>query len=168
MDLLAFEPGDMYFAEPLDARAEALIAQASEAYGSPEAEGYLRDAEQLAPVHLTVLVALYRYHFYRHQHGAALADAAQVLGVIGARLDLPEDWRDLTPEHVADAMGANAELIRLYLHALKGAGYLYLRLNEAERGLARLDKVAALDPKDRIGAKALADVARQALQNDAA
>ena len=35
MDLLAYEAGEMYFEEPLD--AEALIRQASQSYGEPEA-----------------------------------------------------------------------------------------------------------------------------------
>jgi len=58
--------------------------------------------------------------------------------------------------------------VRFYLHALKGAGYLLLRLGQTKQGLVRLDKVAELDPKDRIGAAALADVVRQTLSSDAA
>jgi hypothetical protein len=47
--------------------------------------------------------------------------------------------------------------------ALKGAGYLQLRLGDYETALARLEKVSELDSNDRLGAKALIDVAREAL-----
>jgi len=168
MDLLDFEPGTMYYDEPLDARAQALLAEAALAYGEPLAEAKLREAEAIAPEHLSVLVALYRYYFYRHQHGAALAIAAQTTDVVGRQLNFATAWQDVNLDDIARATTIRAELTRFYLHALKGAGYLYLRLGNHGEGLKRLDHVAALDPKDRIGAKALAAVARQALQEDAA
>jgi tetratricopeptide (TPR) repeat protein len=171
MDLLDFEPGGpgtQYFDEPLDVRAATLIEQAAQAYGSPEAEAKLRQAEAIAPEHLGVLVALYRHYFYRHQHSAALAIAAQAMNVVARRLNFANVWAAVGAEDIARAVIGQAELTRFYLHALKGAGYLHLRLGAVDEGLKRLDHVAALDPKDRIGAKALADVVRQALQTDAA
>jgi len=168
MDLLAYEAGEMYFTEPLDPRAEALLDKASETYGEPQAEAYLRQAERIAPEHLTVMVALYRYHFYRHQHDAALSVTADVLGIVARRLNIANDWREVTLNDLHNAAAQATELVRFYLHALKGSGYLLLRLGQTTQGLARLDKVAELDPKDRIGAAALAEVARQALSNDAA
>lgn len=168
MDLLDFKPGGMYFDEPLDLRVEVLILEAAMAYGAPKAEVTLRQAETLAPEHLSVLVALYRYYFYRHQHDAALAVASRAMEVVARRLNFTPLWQDVTADDIARATVERGELVRFYLHALKGAGYLYLRLGDIEAGLQRLDHVAALDAKDRIGAKALADVARQALQASAA
>jgi len=166
MDLLAYEAKDMYFSEPLDGAAEALIEKASEAYGQPQAETYLREAERIAPQHLTVLVALYRYYFYRHQHDLAFAIAEHVLETIARRQNLAVDWRQVTPEDIIRVADHSPELVRFYLHALKGAGYLSLRLEDPKGGLERLDKVGELDPKDRIGAIALATVAREAMQNE--
>lgn len=168
MDLLAYEAGEMYFDVPLDAKAETLIQQAGKTYGEPEAEGFLREALKIAPQHLTVLVALYRFHFYRHQHAEALAIATQALEIVARRLDIAPDWRDVSLNDMSSAANTGVELVRFYLHALKGAGYLLLRLGDCERGLARFDKVAELDPKDRIGAAALAEVAREALGSSAA
>lgn len=171
MDLLDFEPGargTQYFDEPLDVRAESLIEQAAQTYGSPEAEDKLRQAEAIAPEHLSVLVALYRYYFYGHRYGAALAIASQAMSVVARRLNFAADWAAVDADDIVHATIGRAELARFYLHALKGAGYLHLRLGDVEEGLKRLDHVAALDPKDRIGAKALADVVRQTLQTDAA
>lgn len=168
MDLLDFEPSAMYYNEPLDPRADALIGEAAKAYGTPQAETMLREAERLQPGHLSVLVALYRYYFYRHNHGAALAIAVQAMDVVSPQLGFPAAWRAVSEVDVVRASATQAELTRFYLHALKGAGYLHLRLGNVEDGLARLDHVASLDAKDRLGAKALADVARQALAADAA
>jgi len=168
MDLLDFEPTAMYFDEPLDPRAAALIEAAAEAYGEQQAEAYLREAEALQPRHLSVLVALYRYYFYRHQLDAALIVAAQAMDVAAGRLGFDGHWQALDIEDIARATAAQPELARFYLHALKGAGYLHLRLGNVEDGLNRLDHVAALDAKDRLGAKALADVARRALETNAA
>ena len=168
MDLLDFKPGEMYFDEPLDSRVEGLIFGAAMAYGGSKAEVKLRQAETIAPEHLSVLVALYRYYFYRHQHDAALAVASRAMEVVARRLNFAPAWRDVTVNDIVRATADRAELVRFYLHALKGAGYLYLRLGDIEAGLQRLDHVAALDAKDRIGAKALADVARQAVRTNAA
>ena len=168
MDLLDFEPGSMYFDEPLDPRAQTLLAEAALAYGDPEAEAKLLEAEAIVPEHLSVLVALYRYYFYRHQYGAAISVAGRSMDVVARRLNCSNTWAEVEPDDIARASTGQAELVRFYLHALKGAGYLDLRLGNHAKGLERLDHVSALDPKDRIGAKALADVARQALQDDAA
>jgi len=158
----------MYFDEPLDPRAQGLLAEAALAYGEPAAETKLLAAEAIAPEHLGVLVALYRYYFYRHQHGAALAVADRTMVVVARRLNFSRTWTEITPDDIARASAGQAELVRFYLHALKGSGYLHLRLGNHDKGLERLDRLTALDPKDRIGAKVLADVARQALQDDAA
>jgi hypothetical protein len=54
--------------------------------------------------------------------------------------------------------------MRFYLMALKGAGYLLLRSGDIRAGLARLEKVTELDTDDRLGVRALVQVARRELQ----
>jgi hypothetical protein len=106
---------------------------------------------------------LYRYYFYRHQHQDALAIADQVLDIVARRLDFALDWRRVTIDDVKTVAGHSTEWVRFYLLALKGAGYLSLRLDDLDGGLKRLNKVAELDPKDRIGAAALSAVAVKAM-----
>jgi hypothetical protein len=48
--------------------------------------------------------------------------------------------------------------------ALKGAGYLMLRMGKTQGGLERLEKVAELDVDDRMGVRSLVDLARQELR----
>jgi tetratricopeptide (TPR) repeat protein len=57
-------------------------------------------------------------------------------------------------------------MIRFYMLALKGAGYLELRLGRYESALERLEKVAELDAKDRLGSQALLTVVRNALSQE--
>ena len=168
MDLLKFEPTGMYYDETASADVEALIAAAGEARDPATAEAKLKQAEHLAPENLSVLVALYRFYFYGHRMSAALGIAETALDVVAKRLDFDPLWHHVADEDIARAMAEKPELARFYLHTLKGAGYLLLRLGLHDKGLARLDHVAGVDPQDRLGAAALADVARQALSETAA
>lgn len=168
MDLLKFEPTGMYYDEPAPAEVAALIEAASRARGAADAEGKLRQAEHLAPRNLSVLVALYRFYFYGHRMSAALSVAEKALDVVAKRLRFDPLWHHVAPQDIARAMAEQPELARFYLHTLKGAGYLLLRLGLHDKGLSRLDHIAGVDPQDRLGAAALASVARQVLNENAA
>lgn len=157
MDLQDFDGAGLYFDDPTAPQVEALLARAAERYAEGGAEIALLQAEALAPDSLSVLVGLYRFHYYQHRLGEALAVAERVLAVLAGRLDLPSDWRLLALEHL-DANNARIGLLRLHLLALKGAGYLSLRLGRFEQGKAMLAKVAALDADDRLGARLLLGV----------
>ena len=166
VDLLEFDSEDLYFEEPLDDVARQCLDQASEHYGTDEAERALMRAYFLEPEHPMVLVALYRFYYYQHRLKESLLVAERVLRVIGKRLEFPEDWRDLTEMRLGSGVMISMTLIRFYMLALKGAGFLELRLGDYASAMQRLEKVVELDSKDRLGAKALVDVAREALERD--
>ena len=84
MDLLDFEAESLYFDEPLKQEAQRCIEQAAASYGTVQAEGLLMRAYFLEPEHPSVLVALYRYFYYRHQLADALLVADRVLRVFAA------------------------------------------------------------------------------------
>lgn len=52
----------------------------------------------------------------------------------------------------------NVTMSRFYLFALKGAGYMTMRLGSLDAGAAMLRKVRELDPEDRMGASVLLNV----------
>jgi hypothetical protein len=54
-------------------------------------------------------------------------------------------------------------MTRFLLMALKGSGYLLLRLGEAAAALERFDKIAQIDSSDRLGIKELRGLAQAAL-----
>ncbi|MEL0584035.1 MAG: hypothetical protein AAES65_04020 [Candidatus Thiodiazotropha sp. (ex. Lucinoma kazani)] len=164
LDLLDFDKEELYFEEPLDPEVQRCLKKAADEYGTEVAETALMRAYFLEPSHPMVLVALYRFYYYQHRLKESLLVAKRVLKVIGKRLDLPEDWRDLTEMRIGSGVMVSMTMIRFYMLALKGAGYLELRLGEYESALERLEKVAELDLKDRLGAQALLEVVRKALE----
>lgn len=163
MDLHDFQAEQLYFEEPLTPQAGALIEQAAELYGEPEAEQRLLKAYELAPEHPLVLVALYRFFYYQHRLQDALRIAERTLVIAARSLGLPEDWRLLDRTLLQGAADASVTRLRFYMLALKGAGYLELRLGKHDSALHRLQQVTLLDDHDRLGAQALIDVFRASI-----
>ncbi len=158
MDLQDFDSDTLYYDTPLAPEVAARLAAAAEQYSEGGAEQPLLEAQALAPEDLTVLVGLYRFYYYQHRYEDALQIARRVLDVVGPRLQLPADWRMIESGHLAVAAGLGIALLRFYLLALKGAGYLNLRLGRFEQGKAMLVKVVELDTDNRLGARLLLDV----------
>ncbi len=154
MELNRIDIGELYFEAPSKPQVAALLAQAAAAYGTPEAALALEQAVALAPDDLQVLVALYRFDYYQHRLEQALHTGEHALAVAAQRLQWPT-WDQLTSAHVAAALVHEGGLARFYLLALKGVGYLYLRLGQREAGEARLRHLMYLDPLDQLGAGAL-------------
>jgi hypothetical protein len=167
MDLMDFDQAALYFDDPIAPDVERLIAAAGAGYGSPETESLLLRAYFLAPSQLVVLVALYRYYFYQHRLDDALIVADRTLAVAAARLNLPEQWQQLHPQHLGHAAIRSIGLLRFYLMVLKAAGYINLRLGRGPAGTQMLEKLIEIDSRDRLGGKALLDVYRNALQDAA-
>jgi tetratricopeptide (TPR) repeat protein len=165
MDMLDFESAALYFEEPLHAEAKGCLDRAAENYGGMLAEASLMRAYFLEPEHPVVLVALYRYFYYQHRIEDALLVAERVLQVFSKRLDFPEDWHELSEMQLGSGVMVSMAMIRFYMLALKGAGFLELRLGDYESAVARLNKVVELDSNDRLGAKALLNLAQEAINS---
>lgn len=159
MDLLDFSEKSLYFDEPLVEQAEVLIDQAAAEYGNSNVEPLLLEAYKIAPQHLTVLVALYRYYYYQHRLEDALYIAHQALVVSGQRLKFPQQWYQLTDAHLGAGALVSMGMVRFYLLALKAAGYLNLRLQKWQTAIDMLMKVSELDEADRLGTAALLEIA---------
>lgn len=167
-DLLDLGDEVLYFDETAAPGTEALIAEASGFYGEDDelAEAKLLRAYFLAPEQLSVLVALYRYYFYRHRLDDTLLVADRALAVSARRLEIAQDWRTLTPFAIAQAGHRNMGLLRFHLLALKGTAVVLLRLGRIGEARDRLKKLSSLDDKDLLGAAALLGVADDALAEE--
>lgn len=159
MDLLDFSEKSLYFDEPLAEEAIKLIETAAAEYGSSNVEPLLMEAYKIAPEHLMVLVALYRYYYYQHRLEDALHIAHQALAVSGRRLGFPPYWHQLTSNHLGAGALVSMGMVRFYLLGLKAAGYLNLRLQKWQTAIDMLLKVSELDQADRLGAAALLEIA---------
>jgi tetratricopeptide (TPR) repeat protein len=164
VDFLDFEADELYFDQPIEAAASEAIEQAAASYGEPSAENWLLRAYFLEPEHPVVLVALYRFFYYQHRLSDALLVAERVLRITARALGLPEDWRHLDRASFTERPPVPMPRLRFYMLALKGAGYLELRLGDYPAALQRLERVVELDDNDRLGAATLLDLAKSALQ----
>jgi hypothetical protein len=92
--------------------------------------------------------------------------AYRAMQVSGQMLDFPENWNELTTQHIGNGAMKSMGMVRFYLLALKGAGYINLRLGNTDEGISILEKVIAMDTNDRLGATFLLDVAKQHMIDD--
>jgi tetratricopeptide (TPR) repeat protein len=164
MDLLQFDASDLYFETEDSEDVRKLIRSASESYGSGAAELPLLQAYLRAPESMNVLVALNRFYYYQHRLAEALLIAEKALTLIRRDLDFPEDWRQLEMKHISEAPKDLLTRIRLYLFTLKSIGFLHLRMHNLALSRGIFERLVMLDDKDRIGAKALLELAERNLQ----
>lgn len=157
MDLLEFDQAELYFERPESPEVAALLSVASADYGSPQAAQALLAAEKLAPESLTVLVAVFRYHYYQHNlelaRQAGFRAARRVAQTLGFQSELAP-----SAEEFARAFEQQPGAARFYLQALKGIGYLSLRLALYEDANALLQRVVDFDTADRLGCRVLLDL----------
>ena len=153
-----------------EAAAEAVAASVMGGVLSPEVEalivqaGHLRDrpdealllverARALAPLHPVPVIALYRFHFYRHALVEARAAGEDALAI--TRTALGPDFGDLPP---ADEDVRTHAAVRFYLFTLKGLAYLNLRLGNWDEARLMLRELRRLDPQDHLGGGLLSHV----------
>jgi tetratricopeptide (TPR) repeat protein len=119
-----------------------------------EAERHLALAQAAAPGHAAVLIAYYRYYFYKGRLPEALHVARLCLAKAAKDNGLCADWRQVAANDAVFGQ-YDAVLPRFFLFVLKGFAYLQMRLGNLEEGEAAVRKLLELDPADKIGAGVL-------------
>lgn len=141
----------------LDPRAERALRAAGLSFGDDtRAEQHLREAQELAPGHIAVLVAHYRYHLYKHRFVDAERYARRCLALSARELGLPEGYLDVTGKERDFTSGGTAE--RFWLFCLQAYGYVLLRCDRRAEGVRALEKVVELDVADQTKTRALLGV----------
>ncbi len=167
VDMLDFAGEELYFDEEMESETEQCIEKAAENYGSNETEGLLLRAYFLEPEHPMVLVALYRYYYYQHRYADALIVAGRVLRIFAGKLALPANWQDVTAQQIESAIKESMTDVRFYLLALKGAGYLEMRMENYQSAIDRLKKIVDVDAKDRLSVSSLLQIAEDEVNRQA-
>ncbi len=167
MDLLDFDTTVLYYEQAPPCEVELLIKKASSDDSDALAEMYLKLAWFQALRNLNVLVALYRFYYYKHRLEDALDMAEQALSAAGDLLELSADWRDINPaildkKSAPKAMG----LVRFYLLAVKGAAVLCLRLGRLDEAVERMRKLVEIDARDRLAVRGLLQLALSRIGDD--
>ena len=129
------------------------------------AESHLFQAQALAPGHAAVLIALYRFYFYKGRLSEALAVADRCLVKAARDNRLNADWRQVRRGD-AEFSSYDAILPRFYLFTLKAYGYLQMRLGRLEQSHDALTKMLELDPSDKMNATVLLQVLARHGQED--
>lgn len=159
-------PADALLGAGLPTQAERHLILAGLAYHrEAEALGHLHEAAALAPNHAAVLIALYRFHFYKGRLEEALRIARLCLDKAARENSLTADWRQVQPED-ANFDDIAAVLPRFFLFSLKGYAYLHMRLGNHAEGHAAVTKLLELDPADRIGARVLLGILERKGEDD--
>jgi hypothetical protein len=149
----------------LDPRAErALRAAGLHWHDEAEAERLLGEAARLAPAHMAVVVAHYRYALYKHRFDEARGHAEACLSLASDALGLPRDFRLVTGAH-ADFTAPDPR-VRLWLFAMQAYGYVLLRCERRDEGMAALAKVVELDREDQTKTRVLVAVIASAGRED--
>jgi len=145
----------------LDPDAERAIRRAGLAWhDEPEAERQLALAASIAPGHTAVLTAHYRYTLYKHRYGPAQDCAERLLAAAAQRLKIPLNWQDVRPAHAN--FRARDPDIRFWLFVLQAYGYVLLRLDRRDLGMAAMHHIVMLDADDQTRTRALLQVIERA------
>lgn len=129
------------------------------------AEDHLRRAEKIAPDHFAVLIALYRFYFYKGRCDEALVVARTCLIKAAREKNMAADWREA---RAGDAEFGDYDdvMARFFMFSLKGYAYLNMRLGDLAEGRAAIAKLLELDASDKINAKLLFDILQRAEAGD--
>lgn len=142
----------------LPGEAQVHLDKAAACYHQSDiAETHLFDASRIAPGHAAVLIAFYRFYFYKGRLVDALDVARECLAKAMADNLLGDDWLAVEPDD-ADFSDWGALRPRFFLFTLKAYAYLNMRLGRLNEGRMAAEKLLYLDRADRIGARVLIDV----------
>ncbi len=99
-----------------------------------------------------VLVAAYRYFFYKNNYRMALITAVKVRDKIKEIEKLPDDW-----DQVKSIIGTRKDdpHIRLFLNAYSASGLVLAKLGEIEEAKKIGSQIQEIDDKNEFGAELL-------------
>jgi tetratricopeptide (TPR) repeat protein len=123
---------------------QLLIAAADSWEDTERSQAYIQQAIVDPDVPLDVLVAAYRYFFYKHNDPLALQIAHRVVQRIRDAESLPEDWAQLQPILVSRR---DDEAIRLYINAYAAMGLVLGRLGALDEAKEITERVSAIDSR---------------------
>jgi hypothetical protein len=140
-----------------------LVAAADTWEDTAQSQTYIDQALAIANQSLDVLVAAYRYFFYKRNNTAALQIATQVMEQIQQSEELPDNWDELGP--ILDRRKEDAS-IRLYLNAYAASGLILARLGAVDQAKAITARISQIDTKREFGAETVFQILTQPDEED--
>ena len=148
---------EVCFGFDIPPEANAYLQQAAAEVASSEvAQQSLENARHSAPDNLQVLVALYKFHFYRGDIHKAMDYVFQTLVKSSRQGQFSHDWKTLSADSAdwKDPCGP----ARVFLYSLKALAFIRLRQNDPDDAQSILDVLERLDPSDQVGAGVIRDL----------
>lgn len=151
-----------WFEVPQDIK-ELLILAADNWENTSESEKYINQALAKTGNNTDVLIAAYRYFYYKQNYRMALQTAEKVIEKVKKTEKLPDEWKQLKPILINRKQQAN---IRLYLNAYAASGLILAKLNKVEKAKEICVKVKEIDDQNDFGAGILFDILTRPPEED--
>jgi tetratricopeptide (TPR) repeat protein len=151
-----------WFKVPEDIK-NLLILAAENWENSSLSENYINQALAKTGEQIDVLVAAYRYFYYKNNYAMALKIAIKVIDKIQKLENLPDNWEQLKP--ILFRRKEDSE-IRMYLNACAASGLVLAKLGEIEKAKQICTQIKEIDDKHDFGAGLLFDVLTRPPEDD--
>lgn len=152
-----------WFQVPDDIK-QLLILAAENWQDTSKSELYINQALAKSLDSIDVLVAAYRYFYYKHNYQMALDTANQVIDKVKVSEALPDAWEQLKPILLSRK---EDEKIRLYLNAYAASGLVLAKLGKIDRAKIICVKIQEIDNmKEFTGASILLDILTRPIEDD--
>ncbi len=151
-----------WFQIPEDIK-KLLILAAETWENTLESEKYMNQALAKTGDYTDVLVAAYRYFFYKNNYTMALQTATKVIDRIKEAEQLPTQWEQLKPILTSRKDDCS---IRLYLNAYAASSLVLAKLGEIEQAKEISARVKEIDDKNEFGASILYDILTRPKEED--
>ncbi|MGI8503063.1 MAG: hypothetical protein ACR2LR_18305 [Hassallia sp.] len=151
-----------WFQVPEDIK-QLLILAAKNWENTAESEKYMQQALAKTQDNLDVLIAAYRYFYYKNNYLLALEMAVKVINKIHNSEKLPDDWQQLKPILVSHQDNPS---IRLYLTAYAASGLVLAKLGEIEQAKEISARVKEVDEKKEFGGGLILDILTRPAEED--
>ncbi|WP_414587495.1 hypothetical protein [Scytonema sp. PCC 10023] len=143
-----------WFQVPDDIK-QLLMLAAANWDNTSESEKYINQALAKTEDSTDVLVAAYRYFFYKNNYLMALQTAVKVIDRIKLSELFPDNWEQLKPILMSRK---DEPRIRLYLNAYAASGLVLAKLGEIDKAKKISAQVKEIDDKNQFGAAILYDI----------
>ncbi|ODH00860.1 hypothetical protein A4S05_03450 [Nostoc sp. KVJ20] len=151
-----------WFEVPEDIK-NLLILAAQNWENTSESEKYIQQALAQTGENTDVLVAAYRFFYYKNNYSLALQTTIKLLDKIKEIEKLPDDWEQLKLILVNRKEDPQ---IRLYLNAYAASGLVLANLGAIEEAKEISTRVKQIDDKNDFGAGILLDILTRPPEED--
>ncbi|MHC5733918.1 hypothetical protein [Nostoc sp.] len=151
-----------WFQVPEDIK-NLLVLAAQNWENTSESEKYIQQALAKTGENTDVLVAAYRFFYYKNNYSLALQTTIKLLDKIKEVEKFPDDWEQLKPILVNRKEDPQ---IRLYLNAYAASGLVLAKLGAIEEAKEISTKVKEIDEKHDFGAGILLDILTRPAEED--